>query len=117
MSASDDIIPLEPPTLEGRDVRLIPLSMSQLDRFCAIGLDPALWAHTTIRVRDAEEMRKYVQSALDAQAAGTALPFAMVGRGACGIVGVHAFPFDCARTSPPGELGFTRDWHALVRTA
>jgi RimJ/RimL family protein N-acetyltransferase len=106
VSATDDIIPVEPPTLEGRHVRLIPLSMTQLDRLCAIGLDPALWAHTTIRVRDAEEMRRYVQDALEAQAAGTALPFAIMGRGACGIVGTTRY-HSLAREHGRLEIGFT----------
>ncbi len=112
MSAPGHLIPVEPPTLEGRDVRLIPLSLGQLDRLCAIGLDPLLWAHTTIRVRDADEMRQYVQNALDAQAAGSALPFAIVGRGACGIVGTTRY-HSISREHRRLEIGFTwigRPW-------
>ena len=106
VSASDDIIPAEPPTLEGRHVRLIPLAMSQLDRLCTVGLNPALWINTTIRVQDAAEMRRYLQNALDAQAAGTALPFAIVGRGACGIVGTTRY-HAIAREHRRLEIGFT----------
>ena len=116
MSAPGHLIPREPPTLEGRDVRLIPLLMNQLDRLCSIGLDPALWAHTTIRVYDAAEMRQYVQNALDAQAAGTALPFAIVGRGACGIVGTTRF-HSIAREHRRLEIGFTWIGGPWQRTA
>jgi RimJ/RimL family protein N-acetyltransferase len=56
-------------------VRLVPLSASHHAALCAIGLEPALWAMTTIRVQTPEDMRRYIQAALDAQAAGTALAF------------------------------------------
>jgi RimJ/RimL family protein N-acetyltransferase len=45
---------------------------------CAIGLDPELWELIPYRVATPEEMAAYIQSALDAQAAGSALPFATV---------------------------------------
>ena len=45
---------------------------------CAIGLDPELWEFIPYRVATPEEMTGYIQSALDAQTAGSALPFATV---------------------------------------
>lgn len=68
---------VEPMTLEGTHVRLVPLAPAHHEALCAIGLEPALWALTTIRVQSAEDMRRYVQAALDAQAAGTALAFVL----------------------------------------
>ncbi|MCU1334730.1 MAG: family acetyltransferase [Bryobacterales bacterium] len=45
---------------------------------CAIGLDPELWELIPYRVATPKDMAAYIQTALDAQAAGTALPFATV---------------------------------------
>jgi len=71
---------IEPVTLEGRHVRLEPLSMSHLDGLTEVGLDPELWRMIPTRVTTRDEMSAYIQSALDAQKSGTALPFATIHR-------------------------------------
>jgi RimJ/RimL family protein N-acetyltransferase len=68
----------EPVTLEGRTVRLEPLGPTHHAALCAIGLDPELWELIPYRVTTPDEMVAYIQTALDAQKAGTALPFATV---------------------------------------
>ncbi len=62
--------------LTGRQVRLEPLSLKHLDGLCAIGLDASLWQWTTNRLRDREEMRDYIETALDEEQRGVSLPFA-----------------------------------------
>ncbi len=69
---------LQPITLEGRHVRLEPLAHAHHGPLCAIGLDPELWELIPYRVATPEDMAAYIQTALDHQAAGTALPFATV---------------------------------------
>ena len=69
---------LHPVTLEGRHVRLEPLAQTHHAALCAIGLDPELWELIPYRVSTPEDMAAYIQTALDAQAAGSALPFATV---------------------------------------
>jgi RimJ/RimL family protein N-acetyltransferase len=69
---------LQPITLEGRHVRLEPLAHAHHRPLCAIGLDPELWELIPYRVATPEDMASYIQTALDHQAAGTALPFATV---------------------------------------
>ncbi|MBI2687081.1 MAG: GNAT family N-acetyltransferase [Acidobacteria bacterium] len=54
---------LPPITLEGRYVRLEPLTEDHLDGLCAIGFEPALWALTTVRVTNREEMAEYIRAA------------------------------------------------------
>jgi len=71
------VIP-QPVTLEGRTVRLEPLGPTHHAALCAIGLDPELWELIPYRVTTPDEMVAYIQTALDAQKAGTALPFATV---------------------------------------
>lgn len=82
---------LAPVVLEGRMVRLEPLTLDHVDALCAVGLDPSLWALTTIRVTDVDDMRRYVETALADQRAGTALPFATIERATGTVVGTTRF--------------------------
>lgn len=54
---------LEPVKLEGRFVRLEPLTREHLDGLCAIGFDPSLWAVANVRVTSREEMAAYIAAA------------------------------------------------------
>jgi len=82
---------LEPVTLEGRCVRLEPLSLAHLDGLCAVGLEDELWRWTLVQVRTRDDMRRYVESALAAQASGAALPFATVERAGGRVAGSTRF--------------------------
>lgn len=57
-----------------------PLAELHHADLCAVGLDPELWQWIPFQVLTPDEMSGYIRSALDAQAAGTALPFATVER-------------------------------------
>jgi N-acetyltransferase len=81
----------EPVTLEGRSVRLEPLGASHHAALCEVGLDPELWRLIPYRVSTPDEMRDYIGSALEAQAAGTAIPFATVERASGRVVGSTRF--------------------------
>jgi RimJ/RimL family protein N-acetyltransferase len=72
------VFDLHPVTLEGRHVRLEPLAQTHHAALCAIGLDPELWELIPYRVSTPEDMAAYIQTALDHQAARSALPFATV---------------------------------------
>jgi RimJ/RimL family protein N-acetyltransferase len=82
---------LAPVTLEGRSVRLEPLTSSHHAALCEVGLDPELWRLIPYRVSTEDEMRDYIDSALAAQAAGTAIPFATVERASGRVVGSTRF--------------------------
>ena len=69
---------LTPVTLEGRVVRLEPLTLDHLDRLCEVGLDEDLWRWTTSVIRTRDELRAYIQAALEGQAQGVALPFVTI---------------------------------------
>lgn len=69
---------LDPVTLTGQQVRLEPLSVDHLPALCEVGLDEELWRWTTALVRTSDDMRRYLETALAARAAGNALPFAIV---------------------------------------
>ena len=69
---------VQPVTLEGRIVRLVPLSLDHLEGLAAVAFDPAIWRWTIARPTTVDGLRTWLESALGAQAAGTELPFATV---------------------------------------
>ena len=82
---------LEPVILEGRLVRLEPLRRDHHAALCAVGLDPEIWRWPAGHVDTPEEMRTYIERALERQAQGTALPFATIERAGGRIVGSTRF--------------------------
>lgn len=75
------------PTLVGRHVRLEPLSLDHLPGLCAVGLDPELWRIALSNVATEDDMRRYVETALDERARGASLPFAQVEAASGRVVG------------------------------
>ena len=71
---------IRPVTLEGRHVLLQPLSLDHLRHLCEIGLDDQIWKLSLTPVRTPGEMGTYIETALQWQADGTALPFAIIER-------------------------------------
>src|SRR5215470_3064074 len=69
---------VEPVTLQGRVVRLEPMTHEHLPGLCEAGLDPEIWRWYVLPVRNSEEMAGVVETALKEQAAGVALPFVTI---------------------------------------
>jgi RimJ/RimL family protein N-acetyltransferase len=107
---------LAPVTLEGRVIRLEPLGLHHLDGLCAVGLDPSLWAFTTVRITNRDEMRAYMEGGLAEQRAGTALPFATVERATGTIVGTTRFA-SAVHEHARVEIGWTWIAPAWQRSA
>ncbi len=97
---------VEPVTLEGRYVRLEPLSLDHHAALSAVGLDPELWRWTTSTVRTPEDMRAYIEEALSGQAGGQALPFATVARESGQVIGSTRFG-NIERVHRRVEIGWT----------
>jgi len=93
-------------TLEGPRIRLEPLARRHYAALVAIGLDPGLWARTTIRIRTPEEMTTYLEEAEAARAAGTSEPFAIVLRESGTVIGTTRFHSIVPRHRRL-EIGFT----------
>jgi RimJ/RimL family protein N-acetyltransferase len=99
-------------TLEGRHVRLEPLTMVHLAGLAEVGLDEELWQWIPTPVRTAKEMEAYIQTALDEQARGVSLPFAIVERATAKAIGSTRYG-NIERTHHRVEIGWTwvaRDW-------
>lgn len=92
--------------LEGRHVRLEPLSLEHLDDLCAVGLDESLWQWVPTRVRDRDGMRSYIETALDERRRGASLPFATIAKASCKVVGSTRFA-NIDREDRRVEIGWT----------
>lgn len=103
-------------TIEGRFVCLEPLSLAHLERLCEVGLDEELWRWTVSHIRTCEEMRTYVEAALEEQRQGRSLPFATVERASGLAVGSTRFgSVDLANRRV--EIGWTWIARPWQRTA
>lgn len=107
---------IEPVTLEGRFIRLEPLRLAHHAPLCAVGLDEDLWRWIPAPVRTPEEMREYIETALAAQAAGTALPFATIETATGRAIGSTRFAA-IERAHRRVEIGWTWLGRAWQRTA
>jgi len=104
-----------PVTLEGRHVRLEPLSLAHHDRLCAVGLDAELWRWGLSTLATPADMRAYIETALAWQAQGTALPFAIVARTTGQVVGSTRYA-NIERADRRLEIGWTWLARAAQRT-
>ena len=114
--------------LEGRHVRLEPLGLRHVDALAAASaVDPSLYQWSAVPVGLAAT-RKYVETAIAWQEAGTAVPFAVVRRADGEVIGSTRF-FDLERWPWPAdhpnakrgvpdgcEIGYTWYTKAAIRT-
>jgi RimJ/RimL family protein N-acetyltransferase len=104
-------------TLEGRHVRLEPLSLDRhFEGLCAIGLDPELWRWMLNIVETTAELRRYLQAALREQEEGRSLPFATIARANGQVAGCTRFG-NIERAHRRVEIGWTWVGAPYQRTA
>jgi len=123
-------MPIEPFSLQGRHVRLEPLSLNHINALVAAssGADPSLYAWSPIPQNPADAKR-YIETALAWREAGTAVPFATVRQSDGLVIGSTRF-FDIeywpwpagqrfhGRTTPDVcEIGYTWLAPSAIRTA
>jgi RimJ/RimL family protein N-acetyltransferase len=109
-------VKIVPVTLEGTRVRLEPLTLEHHAALCEVGLEPELWRWTTADVRSPEDLRRYLQRALQDQREGHALPFATIERATGKAVGSTRFG-SIDITHRRVEIGWTWIGRAWQRTA
>lgn len=107
---------IAPVTLEGRHVRLEPLSQAHHADLSAVGLAEELWRWIPTPVRTPEEMSTYITTALDEQARGASLPFALVEKARNRAIGSTRYG-NIDRTHHRLEIGWTWLASAWQRTA
>ena len=105
-----------PVTLEGRQVRLEPLSRAHHPDLSAVGLDEELWRWIPTPVRAPAEMSVYIATALDELARGVSLPFALVEKSSGRAIGSTRYG-SIDRTHHRVEIGWTWVAPAWQRTS
>jgi RimJ/RimL family protein N-acetyltransferase len=105
MDLSNPLV-VSPVILEGRHVRLEPLSIDHLDALCEVGLHPDLWRWNPTVIKDSDGMLTYIQAALKWQAEGSALPFVIIERSSSKVVGSTRFA-NIDKTNKHVEIGWT----------
>jgi len=105
-----------PVTLEGRHVRLEPLTAAHVPALAAVALDEELWRWTLSRVASEADLERYVREAVEAMAAGLAVAFATVERRGGRAVGSTRFA-NASVADGRLEIGWTWVGRAWQRTA
>ena len=83
---------LVPVTLDGRRVRMEPLDLARhWDGLLAIGMEPELWRWTQAIIRRPEDLRAYLDTALQEQAEGRSVPFATIDKSSGRVAGCTRF--------------------------
>jgi len=107
---------VSPLVLEGVHVRLEPLSNGHLEGLAQVGLEEELWRWIPAPVRTQAEMAAYIETALDEQARGVSLPFAIVEKATGRPVGSTRYG-NIDRTHHRMEIGWTWVARHYQRTA
>jgi len=82
---------LHPQPLQGRHVRLEPLTLEHHAALCEVGIDEELWRWIPIQIRSAADMLEYIENALRAQEKELEMPFATVELASGRVVGSTRF--------------------------
>ncbi len=107
---------VQPVVLEGRHVRLEPLSLDHHAQLCRVGLDGDLLRWTESYTPTVEGVRQYIETALAVQARGSALPFAVVSKDVGQAIGSTRYG-NIDRANRRVEIGWTWYGRDYQRTA
>jgi RimJ/RimL family protein N-acetyltransferase len=99
-------ISFEPAVLEGKRVRLEPLTMAHLPRLVEIGLQDDIFRWYAQPIRTPEDMKALIATALEEQTAGKSLPYATIARSTGLAVGSTRF-MTIDRPNRSLEIGYT----------
>jgi N-acetyltransferase len=97
---------VEPVTLEGRFVRLEPLTIDHVVALSRVGLEPELWRWVPTAVTTVDEMRAYVVTALDEKRRSVSVPFVIVDRASDQVIGSTRYA-NIDRANRRLEIGWT----------
>jgi len=100
-----------PVTLEGRIVRLEPLSLDHLDDLAAVAFEGDLWRWTIARPTGPADIRAWIEAALANRAAGAEMAFATIDQATGRAIGSTRF-MSIVPDHRRLEIGWT--WVALA---
>lgn len=109
---SDSSMNVQRITLEGKHVRLEPLTQAHHLQLCDVAFDDELWKLTTTIIRTPDDMKNYIDAALMDFSEGKALPFAIIEKSSNMPVGSTRYG-NIERAHRRLEIGWTwiaRQW-------
>ena len=92
--------------LSGAVVLLKPMSLDNLEELGQVATENSIWRWTTNQVKNADDLRRYVETALDEQRRGVSLPFVTIEKKSNRIVGSTRFG-NIDRHNRKVEIGWT----------
>ncbi|MFY0544250.1 GNAT family N-acetyltransferase [Brevibacillus sp. H7] len=107
---------IQPVTLEGRLVRLEPLSLEHADGLWEAGKYQQIWTYMSIAFDSRDVVDRYLEQALAAREAGTELPFAIIERSTNRVIGSTRFG-NISRHDKGLEIGWTWLTPSVWKTA
>lgn len=79
---------VKPVTLDGRRVRMEPLDLGKhWEGLLVIAMEPELWKWTQAKIRRPEDLRRYLDTAMEELESGRSLPFATVDKASGSVAG------------------------------
>jgi len=100
---------VEPVTLKGRDLALVPLSLAHEEGLRAAAADGQLWNLRVTSVPEPHETRAYIETALQGREAGQRMAFAVTEAESGTVLGSTSF-HDILPAVKRVEIGYT--WYA-----
>lgn len=82
---------IEPVILEGKSVKLAPLESDHLEELWEVAADDSLWLWTANIIKSKEDLRGYIETALDEFEKKVSLPFVTIEKSTNKIVGSTRF--------------------------
>ena len=100
---------VEPATLEGYGLRVLPLALEHEQGLQAAAADGALWTLRVTSVPEPENTRKYIEDALAMRAAGNRFAFVVQDASSAKVLGCSSY-HDILPAVKRVEIGYT--WYA-----
>jgi RimJ/RimL family protein N-acetyltransferase len=100
---------VEPVILEGRGIKLVPLTLAHEDGLRAAAADGELWKIRVTSVPEPDQTRKYIEDALAMREAGNRFPFAVLAAADGTVLGSSSY-HDILPAVKRVEIGYT--WYA-----
>jgi RimJ/RimL family protein N-acetyltransferase len=105
-----------PITLSGKRVELVPLSERHLPELFALGQEQDIWAYLSgSPFKQPEDAKLWLNKALDAQSAGSAVPFTVIDKGTKKVAGTTRY-VEIRREHRCLEIGSTWYGQSFRRT-
>jgi RimJ/RimL family protein N-acetyltransferase len=104
---------MKTPTLNGSKIRLEPLTLAHLDALETIAYDHRIWRFMMTWIRNRDELRRWIEAALQAEAAGKVMPWVTVLQAEDRVIGGTRFSdYDGQhRTVELGNTWLTPEFH------